>query len=222
MVDQAAVEIDPRGEHRFSVLWLHGLGADGHDFLPIVEELGVTESLGLRFVFPHAGVRPVTVNGGYPMRAWYDIVEPNLTRRIDRAGIAESVQYLEHLIEQERRRFGLDMDRILLAGFSQGGVIALCTALGLPEPPRGLLVLSSYWACAELPAGAAESAALHVFQGHGRQDPVVPMTLGRAARDRLTARGHRVEWREYDMPHAVCPQEIEDLRVWLIDRLDSA
>lgn len=216
-----AVEIDPRGEHRFSVIWLHGLGADGNDFLPMVEELRLPDALGLRFVFPHAPVRPVSINGGYGMRAWYDIVQPDLTRGVDREGIAASVGQVSALVAVERERYGLVARQILLAGFSQGGVIALCAAMGLTEPPRGVLALSTYLACPEALQTHRAAGALPIFQAHGRQDPVVPPALGRAARDELAGRGHRVEWHEYDMPHAVCPQEIEDIRAWLIAELSG-
>jgi phospholipase/carboxylesterase len=215
------VEIDPRGEHRFSVIWLHGLGADGNDFLPIVDELRLTDALGLRFVFPHAPVRPVSINGGYEMRAWYDIAHPDLSQGIDRSGIAASVAQVRALVAAERERYGLDAGQILLAGFSQGGVIALCTAVGLTDPPRGLLALSTYLACPEAIRDVRTVGALPIFQAHGRQDPVVVPALGRAARDELRSLGHRVEWHEYDMPHAVCPQEIEDIRAWLIAELSG-
>lgn len=218
MSSVSAVEIDPRSEHRYSILWLHGLGADGNDFVPIVEELGLTEALGLRFVFPHAPVMPVSVNGGYAMRAWYDIAHPDLTRGVDRAGIAASVAQVEGMVAAERDRYGLGAEQILLAGFSQGGVIALCAALGLAEPPAGVLALSTYLAC----PGPPERGTVPIFQAHGRQDPVVPLALGRAARDELLDLGCRVDWHEYDMPHAVCPQEIEDLRDWLVKRLGGA
>ena len=216
-----AVEIDPPSEHRFSVIWLHGLGADGNDFLPIVEELGLTDALGLRFVFPHAPVRPVSINDGHEMRAWYDIVHPDLSRGIDGAGVADSVEQVRALVAAEREQYGLTAGQILLAGFSQGGVIALCVAMELTEPPRGVVALSTYLACPESVRDARQAKALPIFQGHGRQDPVVPPALGRSGRDALRSLGHRVDWHEYDMPHAVCPQEIEDIRAWLIAELSG-
>lgn len=193
------------------VIWLHGLGADGHDFAPIVPELGVSAAHRLRFVFPHAAQRPVTINGGYVMRAWYDILSPRFDEAIDEAGIADSVARLHALIAREIAR-GMTPERIFVAGFSQGGVIALQGGLTYPAPLGGILALSTYL---PLPGQLTQTAPLPVFMGHGRQDPIVPFDLGRAAHAALIARGHKLEWHDYDMGHSVCPAEIASIGAWL-------
>lgn len=199
-----------------SVIWLHGLGADGHDFEPIVPELTLPQSLPLRFVFPHAPVRPVTVNGGMAMRAWYDIVSLDAAGRADEKGIRESSTILDALIEREVER-GIAEDRIVIAGFSQGGAIVLQHALQTERRLAGLMALSTYLALPDtIGAQAARNAALPVFMAHGTMDPMVPYAGGVRSRDRLEAIGFTVEWHEYPMAHAVCPQEIADIRSWLI------
>jgi phospholipase/carboxylesterase len=204
-----------------SVIWLHGLGADGHDFEPLVPELMWPGAPAMRFVFPHAPVRPVTINGGMAMRAWYDIVSLTSHRGGDREGIAESVRAVAQLIEREESR-GVDPARIVLAGFSQGGAIALQLALRRAEPLAGLIGLSTYLLDDEALAGEEHGASrdLDVFVGHGTQDPMVPLRLGEIAAERLVAMGYTVEWHSYPMPHAVCPREIADLGAWLRDRFD--
>ncbi|MGD2129680.1 MAG: alpha/beta hydrolase fold domain-containing protein [Lysobacterales bacterium] len=210
---------DTGSDPEVAVIWLHGLGADGHDFEPLVPELMWPGAPAIRFVFPHAPVRPVTINGGMSMRAWYDIVSLTSHRGGDHEGIAESVRAVSQLIEREESR-GVNPARIVLAGFSQGGAIALRLALRRAEPLAGLIGLSTYLLDDEDPASAVHEANrdLPVFIGHGTHDPMVPLRLGEIAAERLAAMGYMVEWHSYPMPHAVCPQEIADLSAWLRDR----
>ena len=205
--------LEPDSPARAAVIWLHGLGADGNDFVPIVPELGLPESLAVRFVFPHAAVMPVSINGGYQMRAWYDIAEMDLQRRIDLDGVSRSVAYLKQLVQQQLDD-GIPLDRLVLAGFSQGGVVALDCALNMPQKPAGVLALSTYLARAE-----GDGAGLQVFQGHGTVDDIVPMSTGLAAQAALTGLGAQVAWHEYPMPHSVHPAEIADIGRWLRERL---
>lgn len=209
------IVIDPLGEHRHSIIWLHGLGADGNDFLPIVQELDLPAGLGLRFVFPNAPEMPVTINRGYVMPAWYDIRHPDLMTDTDEAGIESSCAYLLSLMAQEQAR-GIAAGRIILAGFSQGGVIALRSALAAGETPLGVLALSTY--LPSMPQQAAGS--LDIFQAHGRFDDIVPLAAASDSRQRLEAQGHRVHWHEYPMAHSVCQQEIADIRGWLLTVCD--
>ena len=204
----------------WTVLWLHGLGADGHDFAPIVPELVRPHWPALRFVFPHAPVRPVTINGGMRMRAWYDIVGMDFANRADAAGIEESVQQVEALIAREVER-GTPASRIVLAGFSQGGAIALATGLRRQVPLAGLVALSTY-----LPGGLAVAAQRHpnavaqpVFFAHGDGDPVIAVQHGQASAQALEQVGFDVAWHRYPMAHQVCAQEIGDLGHWLERRL---
>lgn len=199
-----------------SVIWLHGLGADGHDFEPIVPHLQWPGAPDIRFVFPHAPTRPVTINGGMKMRAWYDIVDLSAGRDHDQKGIADSVNQAAALIARERRR-GIESSRIVVAGFSQGGAIALQLALRYPETLAGLVALSTYLLLDHrLDKDRCEANQnLPVFVGHGKSDPVVPSFLGEQLAERLSGMGHEVEWHEYSMLHAVCPQEIADLSAWL-------
>lgn len=216
-----AIEVASAENPQYSVIWLHGLGADGSDFVPVVPELGLDETPGVRFIFPHAPAIPVTCNGGYVMPAWYDIIslEPT-SRRIDEAGIVHSRAAIRQLIARENQR-GIPCARIFLAGFSQGGAVAYTTALTHPEPLAGLVALSTYLPSAELVEREATEAnrAIPVFAAHGTQDDVVSPQLGRAARDFLTQRGYAVEWHEYPMPHSVCIEEIEVIGQWLKGRL---
>ncbi|MCP3980998.1 MAG: alpha/beta fold hydrolase [bacterium] len=210
------VEIDPAGDVRCSVIWLHGLGADGHDFEPIVPHLGLPDSLGVRFVFPHAPLRPVTVNMGMTMRAWYDIRGLDLRRDQDLEGIQESARQTRALIDRENER-GVPNGRIVLAGFSQGGAVALHVGLRLDPRPAGLLALSTYLLLPEsLEAEhAGRGSELPLFQGHGTLDPLVPIDRGEAARDALREVGYEIDWHSYPMQHEVCPQEIADVGAWL-------
>jgi phospholipase/carboxylesterase len=203
----------------WSIIWLHGLGADGNDFAPIVPELVRDGWPGIRFVVPHAPVRPVTINGGMAMRAWYDIVGVEIDKRADEAGIRESMAELDALIGRERDR-GIPLSRILLAGFSQGGAVVLAHALRMRLPIAGVAALSTY-----LPLGPANASelteaakAIPVFMAHGRQDPVVPLALGERSCQQLQALGLGVEFKTYPMPHSVCTEEIRDLGDWLSAR----
>jgi len=210
------VEISTGDEPAGSVIWLHGLGADGRDFEPVVPELRLPQDLPLRFVFPHAPVRPVTINAGMRMRAWYDIVAIDRSAPQDEEGIRASAAATVDLIERERQR-GIAAERIVLAGFSQGGVIAIHAALRYPERLAGLVALSTWMPLGETLAGEASAANrdLPVFMAHGRQDPMVPVGLGEQTREALSAAGYPVEWHTYEMPHAVCPAEIADISAWL-------
>ncbi len=220
-----AIEIETGGAPRASVIWLHGLGADGNDFAPLVPELVRSDWPAIRFVFPHAPVQPVTINGGMRMRSWYDIVSFDLAGRADSKGVDESVARVEALIAREIER-GTPASRIVLAGFSQGGAVTLAAGLRRGEPLAGLVALSTYLplgtdALARL--GDAPEAARRqpIFLAHGRQDPVVPFAAGQDATRRLREIGMEVEWHEYPMAHQVCLEEIDDLRRWFASRLAS-
>ncbi|MFO1054663.1 MAG: dienelactone hydrolase family protein [Planctomycetota bacterium] len=210
------VEIDPVGPVRASVIWLHGLGADGHDFEPIVPELGLEPAAGVRFVFPHAPAIPVTLNGGYVMPAWYDIAEVDLRRRHDEAGIRRSAAQVEALIAREVDS-GVPASRIVLAGFSQGGAIALFQGLRHRHRLAGVLALSTYLVCEDslLHERSDANRDVPIFMGHGTYDPMVQLARGEAARDALLALGYPVEFHTYPMPHSVHPVEIADIGAWL-------
>ena len=197
-----------------SIIWLHGLGADGHDFAPMVDELNLP--VAIRYIFPHAPQRPVTINGGFVMRAWYDIIRPNIDAQQDAAGILSSQIDVETLIAQEVAR-GVAPGNIFLAGFSQGGAIALHTALRQATPLGGALALSTYLPLAETVPHEIRASAQRtpIFMAHGRNDPVVPYALGAASRDMLLESGFAVEWHEYTMPHSVCDEELRDIEAWL-------
>ena len=192
-----------------TVIWMHGLGADGWDFVPIVRELDM-EDAALRFIFPHAPVRPVTINNGYEMRAWYDISQSDIARLPDEAGIRESQRAVEALIDRERGR-GVAPSNIVLAGFSQGGVIALQAGLRYRDRLGGIAALSTYLALEDSldREAAPANKATPIFMAHGTQDPVVPLQLGEAAHRALASRGYKVDWNTYPMPHAVCAEEVE-------------
>lgn len=212
---------------RWAVLWLHGLGADGHDFAPIVPELVDRGWPALRFVFPHAPVRPVTINGGARMRAWYDITSfefGDLAQRADRAGVAESVAQVEALIAREGEH-GIPPQRLLLAGFSQGGAVTLCAGLARQTPLAGLIALSTYLPMTAEQASVAlqpQANAQPVFMAHGSFDPVVPLAAGKASLRTLDALGFTTQWHNYPMQHQVCGEEIADLRDWIGARLAAA
>jgi len=214
------VEIDPPGTARAAVVWLHGLGADGHDFESIVPMLGLRPEDAVRFVFPHAPKISVTVNMGMVMPAWYDVAGLDFDREPDEAGVRRSADQVRALIERENER-GVPCERIVLAGFSQGGAIALHLGLRYEEPLAGILALSTYLATESTLAAERSEAnrAVPIFQAHGTRDPMVPLALGTRTRDRLRADGYAVEWSEYPMEHAVCPEEIEAVGAWLRARL---
>ena len=197
-----------------SIIWLHGLGADGHDFEPIVPELRLPAGVPLRFVFPHAPVQPVTINGGMAMRSWYDILSFDSEGRADRDGVLKSSAILEGLIAREIER-GIAADKIVVAGFSQGGAVAIHTALQTEHDIAGLMALSTYMALPDDAKNAVRRKDLPIFMAHGSLDPVLQMAWGRSSADKLIEAGYEVEWREYPMAHAVCPQEIADIGVWL-------
>ena len=210
-----AVEIETGARPTACVIWLHGLGADGHDFEPIVPELGLPASLPLRFLFPHAPIRPVTINMGMRMRAWYDILQMGGGPE-DEAGIRASQQQLEGLISNEVKR-GIAHNRIVLAGFSQGGAIVLQTALRQKQRLAGVMALSTYLPLKEHLAKErqAVNADLPVFMAHGSFDNMISLERAELTRDALRALDYQVEWHEYPMPHSVCPEEIGDIAEYL-------
>ncbi|HET6603656.1 MAG TPA: carboxylesterase [Xanthomonadaceae bacterium] len=214
------LEIVTAAEPRHAVIWLHGLGADGHDFESIVPELIEPDWPPLRFVFPHAPVRPITINGGLRMRAWYDILGLEIAQRQDDAGVRESVGYVRALIAREAER-GIAPERVFLAGFSQGGAIALAAGLSHPEPLAGIVALSTYLPLAEQLEAEASAANRDtpIFMAHGSLDPVVGHPLGQMSRDFLVRHGYTVQWHSYAMPHSVSAAEIADLSRWLGERL---
>ena len=210
------IEIETAPNPTAAVIWLHGLGADGNDFVPIVRELDLSGSQPIRFIFPTAPTMPVTVNGGYVMRAWYDIFGPDLVRREDEPGLRASQAMVEALIAKEKAR-GIPAERIVLAGFSQGCAMTLQTGLRHPEKLAGLMCLSGYLPLAGTIATESSSAnrTTPLFMAHGRQDPVVVMQRAEQSRDLLNTLGYQIEWHEYQMQHSVCPDEIEDIGLWL-------
>jgi phospholipase/carboxylesterase len=218
-----AVELEPKAAPDAAVVLMHGLGADGHDFESLVPELRLPASPSIRWVFPHAPVRPVTINAGYRMRAWYDIAGLDRRSREDEAGIRESARAVLDLVRRERER-GIDGSRIVLAGFSQGGALALFAALRWPERLAGVAALSTYLPLASTLEKEAHpaNAATPVFMAHGTDDSLVSPDLGRGSRDLLRSLGYDVEWHEYPIPHSVCAEEVADLRAWLLRALSGA
>jgi phospholipase/carboxylesterase len=213
----SAVELDPKSPVRASVVWLHGLGADGHDFAAIVPELALPDELGVRFVLPHAPSIPVTLNGGMVMPAWYDISEVDLQRRHDEAGVRRSAAQVAALMAREHER-GVPWNRIVLAGFSQGGAVALFQGLRHPERLAGVIVLSAYMVVAESLSEEASAANqdVPILQAHGSLDPMVPIERGEAARDELQRRGYAVEFHTYPIQHSVNMEEMLTVRAFLM------
>jgi phospholipase/carboxylesterase len=212
---EAEVTLEPTTPATASVIWLHGLGADGYDFVPIVNELRLPAELSIRFIFPHARPRPVTINNGFVMRAWYDI--KGLTRDIeDEPGIRESQSIVQRYIEDEVSK-GIATQRIVLAGFSQGGAIALQTALRHDAALAGAMALSTYLPLRTrvVDEVSAANRAIPIFMAHGTQDDIVPLSLGESSRTLLTQLGYSVEWHTYPMAHSVCLEEIADIARWL-------
>lgn len=211
-----AVEIETAPDPVAAVIWMHGLGADGHDFEPIVPELGLPKRSAIRFVFPHAPLRPVTINQGHVMRAWYDIRALAGVRREDEPGVRQSARQIEALVERERRR-GIAAGRLVLAGFSQGGAMALHVGLRHAERLAGVLALSCYLPLAST-LGAERSAVnrdVPIFWAHGIHDPMIPLAMAEHGREQVAALGYPIEWHQYAMPHSVCAEEIADIAHWL-------
>lgn len=208
-----AIEIETASNPRASIIWLHGLGADGNDFAPLADEIELPVSV--RYVFPHAPMMPVSINGGYVMRAWYDIVDAAI-RREDEDGVRASQYRVEQLLAREKSR-GIAASRTVLAGFSQGGAIALQAGLRQGERLAGIMALSTYVPLADRLAKEANpvNRGLPIFMAHGTADPMITHARAEASRDLLRQQAHAVEWHEYRMQHAVCPQEIADIGVWL-------
>jgi phospholipase/carboxylesterase len=215
-VSREAVEVETGPNPSAAVIWLHGLGADGHDFEPIVPELVRPGERALRFVFPHAPIRPVTLNGGFAMRAWYDIVSLERRGPEDETGIRASQGLVDALIRRENER-GIASERIVLAGFSQGGALAIVAGTRYPQKLAGIMGLSCYLLLAERfkTERAPANEATPIFLAHGLQDPIVAPVLGEHARAWLESAGYAVEWHTYPMPHSVSPQEIADIAAWL-------
>ena len=212
----SAVELETRPNPDAAVILMHGLGADGNDFVPIVQELSLPRERGIRFVFPNAPTRPVTINGGMSMRAWYDIVGVDLTNRGDETGIRASQVLVEKFIAREKSR-GINASRIVLAGFSQGGVIALQTGLRHADKLGGIMALSTYLALPQMLAAEAHSAnrSVPIFMAHGTADPTIRLEWADASRRALEAQGYKVEWHTYRMQHSVSLEEIKDMSAWL-------
>lgn len=201
-----------------SIIWLHGLGADGEDFVGVAEQMNLP--LAMRYIFPHAPKHPVTINGGFVMRSWYDIADIDIAAKQDAAGIHASQAEIEKLIAQEKAR-GVATENIFLAGFSQGGAIALHTGLRHPARLGGIIALSTYLPLADTLSQEVSLSAKNtpVFFAHGRHDPVVPYALGKLSADKLLQHGYQVDWHDYAMPHAVTPEEISDIEHWLTQKL---
>ena len=216
------VVLEPATTADAAVIWLHGLGADGYDFVPIVDELRLPPTLAVRFVFPHARPRPVTINNGFVMRAWYDITGLGPDRKEDDAGIRESAGVVNGYIEQQNAR-GVATERIVIAGFSQGGAIALQASLRYPERLGGVMALSTYLPLRESVAAEASPAnkGLPILMCHGLRDPMIAAAIGKASRDQLVSLGYTVEWQSYPMEHQVCMEEVHDISRWLQVRLES-
>lgn len=210
------VEIEPADAARAVVIWMHGLGADAHDFEPIVEEMALPATLNIRFVFPNAPIRPVTINGGMRMRAWYDVLTMDLPRREDPDGVYASERAITALVEREKQR-GIPAERIVLAGFSQGGAMALHTGLRYPERLAGILALSCYIPLADRLSAERRPANQHtpIFIAHGDYDAVIPMRHGQLSAERLESLSYQPEWHDYGMGHEVCWEEIRDIAAWL-------
>jgi len=211
------IDIETAPNPTASIIILHGLGADGNDFVPVAQEFDLEAVGAVRFVFPHGPTRPVTINGGYVMRAWYDVLGTDLALREDEAGLRQSLALVEALIERERAR-GIEASRIVLGGFSQGCAMTLMTGLRYRERLAGLLGMSGYLPLAATTAAerSTANAGVPIFLAHGRQDPVIAIDRATASRDALVELGYPVEWHDYPMPHSVSAQEIEDINRWLL------
>lgn len=211
------VLLNPSAPIRRALIWCHGLGADGHDFVPLAQALNLPPTHATRFIFPHAPMMPVTLNGGYVMRAWFDIFDVRIDATIDESGINHSKARIHELIQNELAQ-GLTSQQIYLGGFSQGAVMALTTGLTYPERLGGLIALSGFLPHPETILAQPNHANAHtpIFMAHGREDEIVPYALGKASRVALTQAGYRLTWHDYEMGHHVCPEEVNDLRNWLM------
>ncbi len=209
-----AIELETSPTPDSTVIWLHGLGADGNDFAPIVPELNLPVELGIRFIFPHAPTIPVTVNGGFVMPAWYDILEMDIDRKVDIAGLMASAKEIHAFISRELDR-GIDSKRIVIAGFSQGGAVAYQAALSHEKQLGGLLAMSTYLATADIIEYSEINKTIPIKIQHGTHDPVVPEQLGHKAKVQLTKQGYSVSYQNYPMEHSVCPEQIGDISAWL-------
>ena len=216
-----AIEKETSARPDSTVIWLHGLGADGNDFAPIVPELRLPDTAAIRFIFPHAPAIPVTVNGGYVMPAWYDIMEMQIDRRIDSEGLMASARTINGFIARELDR-GIDSRRIIIAGFSQGGAVAYQVVLSHDKPLGGLLAMSTYLATADTLDYTDVNKKIPISVQHGLHDPVVPEQLGRTAVARLIKEGYRVSYQSYPMEHSVCPAQIDNISQWLQSILSTA
>ncbi|MDY0390182.1 alpha/beta hydrolase [Desulfobulbus oligotrophicus] len=205
-----AIEQETTTDPDAAIIWLHGLGADGHDFAPIIPELNLPSELGIRFIFPHAPSRPVTVNGGYVMPAWFDIFEMDINRRVDIPQLMVSAAAINQLVDRELER-GIDSRRLLLAGFSQGGAVAYQVSLSHAKPLGGLIAMSTYFATSSTITLNEANRHLPIEIHHGQYDPVVPIALGISAAELLQEQGYTVTFRTYPMEHSVCPQQIEHI-----------
>lgn len=214
-----AVVIEPKGEHKATVVWLHGLGDSGDGFAPIVPEINLPEELGVKFIFPHAPVQPVTINGGMAMRSWYDIKSLDLDKRADEKGVQQSANHVEQIINAEITA-GIASNKIILAGFSQGGVVSLYLAPRLDYPLAGVMALSTYMCEPAKLKAEKQQDTLNVFMAHGSFDDVVPTAAGKHAYQTLIEQDYQVSWQEYPMAHQVCLEEIKAIRAWLIERLN--
>ena len=218
ILNDPPIELETGPTPSASVIWLHGLGADGNDFVPIVPELPLPAALQVRFIFPHAPLRPVTCNGGYEMRAWYDIYSLDDFAREDASGLMASQKILDDLIEYEIQR-GIPAHRIVVMGFSQGGAVALYAGLRHPQRLAGIGALSTYLPLHQTPADQYSAHRPPIFMAHGRQDPVVKFQYGQESCALLKKMGYEIRWKEYAMEHAVCAEEINDIAAWLSECL---
>ncbi len=209
-----AIELETSPNPDSTVIWLHGLGADGNDFAPIIPELKLPAELAIRFIFPHAPTIPVTVNGGMVMPAWYDILAMEIDREIDIAGLMHSAQAINAFINRELER-GIDSRKIVIAGFSQGGAVAYQVALSHEKPLGGLLAMSTYLATADTITYSEINKSIPIRVQHGVDDPVVPEHLGRKSTNQLIQQGYKVSYQSYPMEHSVCPEQIQDISEWL-------
>ncbi|MGB0860171.1 MAG: alpha/beta hydrolase [Pseudoalteromonas spongiae] len=214
-----AVIIEPQSSHKATVIWLHGLGDSGDGFAPIVPEINLPAELGVKFIFPHAPIQPVTINGGMAMRSWYDIKSLDLDKRADEQGVQQSAAAVQQLIDAEIDN-GIAPSNIILAGFSQGGVVSLYLAPRLPYQLAGVMALSTYMCEPAKLKLEKQQASLNVFMAHGSFDDVVPTGAGKAAHQTLLELGYEVSWQEYPMAHQVCLEEIKAIRTWLVSRLN--